>query len=253
MEKLSVAFGLSIFFLMACSESNSDGGVTQPSDGGVTQTSNPSKCDLATQNLPASSLAWQPSFAGCEVAQQFRLEELQTFDQLLISMGYQKNALTQESYIYSLNRNDFDKLITYNDTLRFTYAAGFFSGNFNAAERVMTEDEIQRFAVLEACPTLMPSGFLYENFDPCTSLARVVSTGDKSWSGSQQINYSTAAALKQAFSSLGWKCTTKEENYGTNFNCSASFNGRNYTMTARTSGYQNYPGALVKMSIVYNR
>ena len=84
MKKMFVALGVVLASLMACSESDS-GGSTQPCiDASCTsqqQTSknNASKCDLATQKLPASSLAWQPTFAGgCEVVQQFPLADSPT-------------------------------------------------------------------------------------------------------------------------------------------------------------------------------
>ena len=177
MKKMFVALGVVLASLMACSESDS-GGSTQPCiDASCTsqqQTSknNASQCELATQKLPASSLAWQPTFAGgCEVVQQFPLAELQVLDQQLVSMGYEKNALTQESYIYSLNINDFNNLMVYSDTLRFTYASEFFSGNFNATARAMSENEIQKLALLEACPTLLPAGYLCPDFDPCIRVA----------------------------------------------------------------------------------
>ena len=225
-----------------------------PSDSGVIPVaSNASLCDLATQKLPASSLAWQPTFAGgCEVVQQFPLAELQAFDLQLVSMGYEKNALTQESYIYSLNINDFNNLMVYSDTLRFTYASEFFSGNFNATARAMSENEIQKLALLEACPTLLPAGYLYPDFDPCIGVATSIS---KKWSGNHVITYNTVAKLSQAFSSLGWNCTSKEASgYGyTDFTCTASLEGKKYTMKAKTNAYKNETGNLTEMTIVYNR
>ena len=140
---LVLSMAMAMCFAACGSDSNDEanpaqpGGISQPcADGscaGQPSGANASLCDLATQKLPASSLAWQPTFAGgCEVVQQFPLAELQVLDQQLVSMGYEKNALTQESYIYSLNINDFNNLMVYSDTLRFTYASEFFSGNFNA-------------------------------------------------------------------------------------------------------------------------
>ena len=83
MKKTLIVFCMSLAFLTACSESDSNGGVTQPSTGTITP--NASKCDMATQKLPASSLAWQPTFGGgCEVTQLFALNELEKFDTLSV-------------------------------------------------------------------------------------------------------------------------------------------------------------------------
>lgn len=260
---LVLSMAMAMCFAACGSDSNDEanpaqpGGISQPcADGscaGQPSGANASLCDLATQKLPASSLAWQPTFAGgCEVVQQFPLAELQVLDQQLVSMGYEKNALTQESYIYSLNINDFNNLMVYSDTLRFTYASEFFSGNFNATARAMSENEIQKLALLEACPTLLPAGYLYPDFDPCIGVATSIS---KKWSGNHVITYNTVAKLSQAFSSLGWNCTSKEASgYGyTDFTCSATLDGKKYTMKARTNAYKNETGNLTEMTIVYNR
>ena len=75
-------------FFAACSDSGNDGNPAQSGEGGNPQQANASQCDLATAKLPASALAWQPTFAGgCEVTQQFPLAELQALDQQLIAMG----------------------------------------------------------------------------------------------------------------------------------------------------------------------
>lgn len=263
---LVLSMAMAMCFAACGSDSNDEtnpaqpGGISQPcADGscaGQPSGANASLCDLATQKLPASSLAWQPTFAGgCEVVQQFPLAELQVLDQQLVSMGYEKKALTQESYIYSLNQNDFTNLMVYSDTLRFTYASEFFSGNFDATVRAMTENEIQKLALLEACPTLLPAGYLYPDFDPCTSVAKSISM---SWSGNHVITYNTVAKLTQAFTSLGWKCSSKDASvygvYGyTDFTCSATLDGKKYTMKARTNAYKNETGNLTEMTIVYNR
>jgi hypothetical protein len=220
-------------FFAACSDSSDSGNPAQSGEENNPQQdvppANASQCDLATAKLPASSLAWQPTFAGgCEVTQQFPLAELQALDQQLIAMGYEKKALTQESYIYSLNNNDFDNMKVYNDTLRFTYASEFFSGNFNAAERAMTQDEVYKLAILDACPTLLPAGFLYENFNPCLTVA----TYNKEWTGTNNSKYGTAASLTQALGGLGWSCSsTPVAGRGyTSIDCSASLEGKKYTL-----------------------
>lgn len=249
---ISLALSLAVAtFFAACSDSGNDGNPAQSGEGGNPQQdvppANASQCDLATAKLPASALAWQPTFAGgCEVTQQFPLAELQALDQQLIAMGYEKKALTQESYIYSLNNNDFDNMKVYNDTLRFTYASEFFSGNFDAAERAMTQDEVQKLAILDACPTLLPAGFLYASFDPCVSVAN---SSNKEWKGSHAMNYETVASLTQALSGLGWSCTsTPVAGFGyTEINCSASLEGKNYTMRMD----QTQSGNLITVVIKY--
>jgi hypothetical protein len=236
-----------VLFFAACSDSGNDGNPAQSGEGGNSQQANASQCDLATAKLPASALAWQPTFAGgCEVTQQFPLADLQALDQQLIAMGYEKKALTQESYIYSLNNNDFDNMKVYNDTLRFTYASEFFSGNFDAAERAMTQDEVQKLAILDACPTLLPAGFLYASFDPCVSVAN---SSNKEWKGSHAMNYETVASLTQALSGLGWSCTTTPvAGFGyTEINCSASLEGKKYTMRMD----QTQSGNLITVVIKY--
>ena len=254
-KKLFSSIFACMLIFAACSSDSSSSSPesnTNPSNEEINNTNNEetpstitnaSQCDLATTKLPASTLAWQSTFAGgCEVTQAFALEELQSFDQQLIALGYIKNALTQESYIYSLNKNDFDNLMVYNDTLRFTYATGFFSGNFDASERPMSESEVQTIAILEACSSLLPENFF--ETDICSNVAK----SGQEWTGTKSIKYNTESALVQALAGLGWSCTTKAA-FGstTDFTCSATFEGKSYTLTANT----NNSGALLKLNIKY--
>lgn len=111
-------------------------GSSNNGDSGSGKT-NASTCDLATQSLPASQLAWQPTFAGgCEVAQEFALADLQTLDDELIEAGFEKNALSDESYRYTRLRLDAAAYheLAYRDTLAFTYTMGTFVGTFKNAE-----------------------------------------------------------------------------------------------------------------------
>lgn len=96
---------------------------------------NASECDKATAGLPASELAWKPTFSGeCEVAQQFDLESLQAYDEELDLYGYTKDELTKESYRYTrVNIDPTGYVETANrDTLAFTYSMGTFLGTFNS-------------------------------------------------------------------------------------------------------------------------
>ena len=97
MKKMFAVFGVVLAFLVACSGSDS-GGATQPCNDAscLNSKNNASKCDLATQKLPASSLAWQPTLSGgCEAQQQIALDEMLKFDTLLIESGFQKEEQFQ--------------------------------------------------------------------------------------------------------------------------------------------------------------
>ena len=122
-----------------------------------------SKCDLATQKLPASSLAWQPTFSGgCEAQQQIALDEMLKFDTLLIAAGFQKEELVQESYRYVRETPDYTTLVAVNDTLAFTYMMGTFVGNFHSVTSPLDEKVLQeRFRSLRSLPcsrTSLPTG-----------------------------------------------------------------------------------------------
>ena len=237
--KMIWGFGIAAAILVfsACSsDSDSGSGTSANNSSGK---NNASQCDIATARLPASSLAWQPTFAGgCEVTQQFPLDELNALDQQIVAMGFEKNAITQESYIYTYNYKDYDNLVTYNDTLRFTYAAGFFSGNFFSEQQAITQEELNKLQeeankafLLEACAALLPAGTLNGgSHDECTEY---VETGKSRPSSYGASNYKDKE-FSQIMTNHGWTCYKSANGRGTKYKCNQNYNGKNCTTSFTT-------------------
>ncbi len=228
MNKLFKLFAAaSVFAFIACSsDSSSDNPANAENPTSEYHAAiNPSQCDLATQKLPASSLVWQPSFTGCEVAQAFELTELQAFDQQLLEGGFNKRAITTESFIYNHIDYDFASKTVIGDTLTFAYAMGFFSGNFTSGSRAMSDKEIQTFALQEVCPTL-PEDFVAM----CSNFAK--SGIDKEFRISTKMNH--FSDFEQAFAARGWSCTSKPGMYAAMryYTCNTVFEGKSYTFTS---------------------
>lgn len=231
MKKMFVALGVVLASLMACSESDS-GGSTQPCvDASCTsqqQTSknNASQCELATQKLPASSLAWQPTFSGgCEVQQQIALDEMLKFDTLLIAGGFQKEELVQESYRYVRETPDYTTLVAVNDTLAFTYMMGTFVGNFHSVTSPLDEKVLQERFVTLACPVLLPPDALASDIwagaDLCTISNKNGFVYMSSLMTSKSLN-----VVKNDLAKYGWSCL------GTDLViCSATYDSQNYTLS----------------------
>lgn len=232
--KMIWGFGIAAAILVfsACSsDSDSGSGTSANNSSGK---NNASQCDMATARLPASSLAWQPTFAGgCEVTQQFPLDELNALDQQIVAMGFVKNAITQESYVYTYNYKDYDNLIAYNDTLRFTYAAGFFSGNFISAQQTITQEEIQKEQealnkefMLESCPTLLPE----KTFDKdlCTEYVKTENPSTIIYTGKSDKK------ILQALTNVGWTCESSKRNRGAKYQCKRDYNGKSCSLSMIT-------------------
>lgn len=229
-------FGIVAVFLAfsACSSDSDNGTGTSANNSGTSKGKNASQCDMATSRLPATSLAWQPMFGGgCEVTQQFPLDELNALDQQIVAMGYVKKSLSQESYIYTFNFKDYDNLITYNDTLRFTYAAGFFSGNFNSDQQVISQEELallqaeaDKAFLLEACAALLPPGTLTgSSYDECADYVKTGTKRPKSAGASTH----TDKEFDQIMHNHGWTCETSASGRGSSFRCKQDYNGKSCT------------------------
>jgi hypothetical protein len=122
---------------------------------------NASQCDLATKRLPASALAWTPTFAGgCEVLQEFALADLQALDEELLDMGYFKQSLSAESYKYVLDDWSKEEGLAFKDTLAFVYAMGTFTGTFSSASRALTKAEKVRLQLFDAYFELVTADLL---------------------------------------------------------------------------------------------
>ena len=229
MKKTLIVFCMSLAVLMACSESDTNGGVTQPSTGTITP--NASKCDLATQKLPASSLAWQPTFSGgCEVQQQIALDDLQKFDALLIANSFLKEELTQESYRYVRKVPDYDAVATINDTLTFTYTMGTFAGNFSSKTSAWDDKDLQNYFVTSACPVLLPSS-LFDGYNVCNrkedGFVHVVLLDD------DEMTATSLASLLTNLKNIGWICTSKPDAVETveDIACSLTYVSQSYSLT----------------------
>ena len=197
------------------------------SDSGVIPVaSNASKCDLATQKLPASSLAWQPTFSGgCEAQQQIALDEMLKFDTLLIAAGFQKEELVQESYRYVRETPDYTMLVAVNDTLAFTYMMGTFVGNFHSVTSPLDEKVLQERFVTPACPVLLPPDALasdvWAGADLCTISNKNGFVYMSSLMTSKSLN-----VVKNDLAKYGWSCV------GTaSVTCSATYDSQNYTLS----------------------
>lgn len=220
MKKTLIVFCMSLAVLMACSESDSNGGVTQPSTGTITP--NASKCDLATQKLPASSLAWQPTFGGgCEVTQLFALNELEKFDTLLIAAGYQKKELTQGTYRYVLETLNVETTSSTNDTLEFSYLQGTFAGFFRSATNQITKQALKIALTTQACPVLIPES-LFEK--------QVCGKADNRGTISVEpflYNPKYEEKLASDLNSSGWICNVGA---ASSYTCSANYGGNSYSL-----------------------
>lgn len=233
-----IAFGFcaAVVAMTACSESSSSGGgATQPcADAscanlpqnpndpfGNSQVSNASKCDLATQKLPASSLAWQPTFSGgCEVSQQIALDELLKFDTLLIAAGYEKKELTQSSYRYTLETPNIETATSINDTLEFTYMQGTFAGFFRSATSAIDKVTMKKILVKQACPSLIPET-VFEK-DVCISVDNKGEIAPESF-----LILKEASSLLSDLKNYGWICEIEN---GMLYTCNVNHNGNLYSL-----------------------
>ena len=234
-----IAFGFcaAVVAMTACSESSSsDGGATQPCTDtscanlpqnpndpfGNSQASNASKCDLATQKLPASSLAWQPTFGGgCEVSQQIALDELQKFDTLLIAAGFQKEELVQESYRYVRKKLDNNSSVYFNDTLLFTYNTGIFVGNFSSKKDLMS------YYVTSACPVLLPAD-LFEGYNAC----KEINENGYVYAKSLDVFETSSRSLRMNLENDGWVCSaTGPAGVRENVACTVVYENQSYSLS----------------------
>ena len=233
-----IAFGFcaTMVAMTACSESSSSGGgATQPcADASCanlpqnpndpfdnSQASNASKCDLATQKLPASSLAWQPTFSGgCEVSQQIALDELLKFDTLLIAAGYEKEELTQSSYRYTLETPNVETATSINDTLEFTYMQGTFAGFFRSATNAIDKITMKKILAEQACPSLIPATVF--EADVCDPVDYTGVIAPEYFLISKE-----ASLIVSDLNSYGWVCDIKN---GMLYTCNANYNGNLYTL-----------------------
>lgn len=237
MKKMFVALSVALASLMACSESSSSGGgAMQPcADASCanlpqnpndpfdnSQVSNASKCDLATQKLPVSSLAWQPTFSGgCEVSQQIALDELLRFDTLLIAAGYEKEELVQESYRYVRKKLDNNSSVYFNDTLLFTYNTGIFVGNFSSKKDLMS------YYVTSACPVLLPAD-LFEGYNVC----KEINENGYVYAKSFDVFTTTSRSLRMNLEADGWACSvTGPAGVRENVSCSVVYENQSYSFS----------------------
>ena len=170
---------------------------------------NASQCDLATKRLPASALAWTPTFAGgCEVLQEFALADLQALDEELLDMGYFKQSLSAESYKYVLDDWSKEEGLAFKDTLAFVYAMGTFTGTFSSASRDLTKAEKIRLQLFDAYFELVtadilggdPTPYLQDNvlIDPLKNNEYLYVYGKMPF---------TQVASHDQFVAAGWSCS----------------------------------------------
>lgn len=170
---------------------------------------NASQCDLATKRLPASALAWTPTFAGgCEVLQEFALADLQALDAELLEMGYFKQSLSAESYKYVLDDWSKEEGLAFKDTLAFVYAMGTFTGTFSSASRDLTKAEKVRLQLFDAYFELVtadilggdPTPYLQDNvlIDPLKNNEYLYVYGKMPF---------TQVASHDQFVAAGWSCS----------------------------------------------
>lgn len=170
---------------------------------------NASQCDLATKRLPASALAWTPTFAGgCEVLQEFALADLQALDAELLDMGYEKKSLSAESYKYVLDDWSKEEGLAFKDTLAFVYAMGTFTGTFSSASRDLTKAEKIRLQLFDAYFELVtadilggdPTPYLQDNvlIDPLKNNEYLYVYGKMPF---------TQVASHDQFVAAGWSCS----------------------------------------------
>ena len=245
MKKTLIVFCMSLAVLMACSESDSNGGVTQPSSGTITP--NASKCDLATQKLPASSLAWQTTFGGgCEVTQQFALNELEKFDTLLIAAGYQKKELTQGTYRYVLETLNVETTSSTNDTLEFSYLQGTFAGFFRSATNQITKQALKIALTTQACPVLIPESLFGKQVCGKADNLGTITVASFYYTPKDE------AKLASDLNSSGWICNVAS---ASSYTCTANYGGNSYSLRFEYGlTTQSVPGGttIVEMAQIKN-
>lgn len=206
--------------MIACSESPSSGGGAD-SPLGNSQYANASQCELATQRLPPSSLAWQPSFSGgCEVSQLIAVADLQKFDTLLIAKGYEKKELVQGSYRYTLETPNIETATSINDTLEFTYMQGTFAGFFRSATSAIDKVTMKKILVKQACPSLIPET-VFEK-DVCISVDNKGEIAPESF-----LILKEASSLLSDLKNYGWTCNIEN---GMLYTCNVNYNGNLYSL-----------------------
>lgn len=217
-----IAFGFcaTMVAMTACSESPSSGGGAD-SPLGNSQYANASQCELATQRLPPSSLAWQPSFSGgCEVSQLIAVADLQKFDTLLIAKGYEKKELVQGSYRYTLETPNVETATSINDTLEFTYMQGTFAGFFRSATSAIDKVTMKKILVKQACPSLIPET-VFEK-DVCISVDNKGEIAPESF-----LILKEASSLLSDLKNYGWICEIENSML---YTCNVNHNGNLYSL-----------------------
>ena len=217
-----IAFGFcaAVVAMIACSESPSSGGGAD-SPLGNSQYANASQCELATQRLPPSSLAWQPSFSGgCEVSQLIAVADLQKFDTLLIAKGYEKKELVQGSYRYTLETPNVETATSINDTLEFTYMQGTFAGFFRSATSAIDKVTMKKILVKQACPSLIPET-VFEK-DVCISVDNKGEIAPESF-----LILKEASSLLSDLKNYGWICEIENSML---YTCNVNHNGNLYSL-----------------------
>lgn len=232
---------LPLFLLAACSSGDSGSGDSNPQGATSAEddakqkvkssTANSSKCDKATDRLPASKLEWQPTFAGgCEVAQQFELADLQTFDGNLAILGFEKKALSEESYKYVVEDCDLVTQQVFRDTLTFVYSMGVFSGKFNSEARPFTDAEKVRQKLFDVYQVLIKEEAM-GNPPMSFVTSKIVDLTDNS----DQLNMSgkmvyTIATFKDKLGATGWACSVKDVSRNM-VKCEQQYEGVTYYFT----------------------
>ncbi len=209
-----------------------EGGDANTNPGGPNSSGNPnasvpnaSQCDLATKRLPASSLAWQPTFAGgCEVLQEFALADLQTLDQQLQDLGFEKKSLSAESYKYLRADWSFEEAKEYKDTLAFVYAMGTFTGTFSSGSRELTSAEKTRINLYNAYTAIVTADLLGDDPLPYIAQSKLIEPYDKS---EYLYVYGrmpfTRAAFKDKMTNAGWTCSVSSS-----ISCKKAYDGTTY-------------------------
>lgn len=198
----------------------------ESTDSGKTQApvQNASTCDLATAKLPASELAWKPTFGGgCEVSQTISLASLQKFDTLLIAAGYEQTKMSTETFRYTIESPNMATSTVDKDTLLFTYSMETFVGTFSGVTEPMSEIQKIGYELTEVARANLPAElFAMGKFD---------SSKDRFYAGSIPSAVNSTYVVSQ-LNEFGWNLTEQDSNssYDQNYYGSITYNGNVYIL-----------------------
>lgn len=185
---------------------------------GQSSIANASNCPLATQRLPASPIAWQPTLGGsCEAAQMLELADLESLTNQLKASGWIEKQQMQGMYSYTNELMDVPSGTVTRDTLMFTYTMGGFAGTFRSTTAPFSDREKTTYLVAAYCPILLPPSF-FDGKDVCATWGnnkRSAKTND-----GREYRYFDEFVIKTNVStfkdkllrSTGWSCKTTNNN-----------------------------------------